>query len=459
MKKEDKNKIMKLKTPINENYAATLVVIKNIIILDNCDNVVHTNIFGNLVVVGKDTKIGDKGLFFPAETRLSDEFLHINNLYRDNTKNKIIDEKGYFEDNGRIRCVKFRGHKSEGLFLPTTSILFAAEAVDVAALPEGTTFDEINSIKICEKYIPRITYTPGTGGSNNSNKRIAKKVSRIIDGQFRFHEDTKALGKNIFKIKPDSLVSITNKLHGSSFITSKILCKKKLGWFSKLLKKFGVPINDTYYDNIWSSRKVIKNDDLNRDYNHFYGEDVWADVSKELSPYLLDGMTIYGEIVGFTKGGRAIQGGYDYGYDAKGQFNKHYGIYIYRITFTTFGGKLIEFSAKQVQDYCRANMLNTVPEFFYGKAGDLVKNIVVGEHGNLEEVFQSQLLETLLTSFNMEKDCDMCLGKVPAEGFVLRIEGLDYDAYKLKSFRFKERETKELDKGTVDIETQESQGG
>jgi hypothetical protein len=445
---------MKLKTPINENYAATIVTIKNLIPLEKCDNVVHTLIFGNLVVVGKDTKVGDRGIFFPIETRLSDEFLYTNNLYRDNTKNCNINEKGYFEDNGRIRCVKFRGHKSEGMFLPATSILFAAEAVDVAALPEGSTFDEINGVKICEKYIPKITYTPGTPGSKNGNQKIAKKVSRIIDGQFRFHEDTKALGKNIFKVKPDSFISITNKLHGSSFITSKILCKKKIGWFPRLLKTLGVPINDTHYDNIWSSRKVIKNDDLGRNYNHFYGEDIWADVSKELAPYLLDGMTIYGEVVGFTRSGRPIQGGYDYGYDPKGQFNTCYGIYIYRITFTTFGGKVFEFSAKQVQDWCKANMLKAVPEFYYVKAGDWLP---VGTAS--EEEWYGELLTKLLTSFNMEKDCDMCKAKVPAEGFVLRIEGLEYEAYKLKSFRFKERETRELDSGTVDIETQESQGG
>jgi hypothetical protein len=64
-----------MKHPKNENYCATIVEVKNIIPLVNCDNVVHTNIFGNLVVVSKDTKVGDVGIFFPPETQISKNFL------------------------------------------------------------------------------------------------------------------------------------------------------------------------------------------------------------------------------------------------------------------------------------------------------------------------------------------------------------------------------------------------
>ena len=51
----------------------------------------------------------------------------------------------------------------------------------------------------------------------------------------------------------------------------------------------------------------------------------------------------------------------------------------------------------------------------------------------------------------------MCVSTVPAEGVVLRIESLDIEAYKHKSFRFKEWESKQLDTGEVDLETQESE--
>jgi hypothetical protein len=72
---------MKLTKPENSNYCATVVEIKNIIPLDNCDNVVQTSIFGLQAIVGKEVKVGDIGVFFPVETQLSEQFCAHNNLY------------------------------------------------------------------------------------------------------------------------------------------------------------------------------------------------------------------------------------------------------------------------------------------------------------------------------------------------------------------------------------------
>lgn len=450
---------MNLKKPINENYAATAVALRTFVKLEGCDNVVHTMLFGNHVVVGKESYFGQRGLFFPTETKLSHEFLHNNNLYRDSTLNKDTTIKGYFEQSGRIKCMKFRGHKSEGFFIPITSLLFIADGVDIAALQDGSVFDEINGVKICEKYVPQMAKTAGSGKSAKITKRAAK-VSRILDNQFRFQPDTAMFGKNVFKFRPETLISVTNKLHGTSFVAGKVLCKKQLTWWEKLLKNmFSVQYLDTNYDLIYSSRKVIKNDALYKDANHYYKEDIWGIVAKYLEPHILNGMTLYGEIVGFTPSGMAIQKGYDYGCQPHAYLVKvaPFKAYIYRITYTSMDGNVYEFSAKQVQDWCKANGLNAVPEYYYGPASGIQKT--TNDEGCIysTEGWQGEFLTTLMMSYNMEKDCELCNNKVPAEGIVLRIEGLDYDAYKLKSFRFREHESKELDKGEVDIETKESE--
>ena len=53
----------------------------------------------------------------------------------------------------------------------------------------------------------------------------------------------------------------------------------------------------------------------------------------------------------------------------------------------------------------------------------------------------------------LEKDCFMCNNNVPEEGVVLRKENLlKCDSLKLKSFRFLEKETKQLDTGESNIE-------
>jgi hypothetical protein len=230
---------------------------------------------------------------------------------------------------------------------------------------------------------------------------------------------------------------------------------------------------------IYSSRKVIKNDDNSKNYNHYYKEDLWKYAANYLKDYMPDGMTIYAEIVGYTPTGELIQKGYDYGYQQRERLSKgfewpsqgdyedyeedvHYGVYIYRITHTNWAGQKYEFSAFQVQEWCKRNGLKAVPLFFYGKAREILSDMI--EDSTTLSVYpmeldkwQAELLEKLSNSYNMEKDCTICKNKVPAEGFVVRVEGLDYDAYKLKSFRFTERETKELDKGEIDIETQQSE--
>ena len=57
---------MKLKKPENINYCVTVSKVSNIIPLDNCDNVVHALIIGNLVIVSKDVQQGYLGLYFPV---------------------------------------------------------------------------------------------------------------------------------------------------------------------------------------------------------------------------------------------------------------------------------------------------------------------------------------------------------------------------------------------------------
>jgi hypothetical protein len=442
-----------MKKPINENYAAIVVEIKTIVQLENCDNVQAAIIFGNQVIVSKDVKIGDVGLYFPLECALSKEYLSNNNLYRKDLKLNInLDDKGgFFDLNGRVRCQAFRGHKSEGLYMPLSSIIFATFNFEAEL---GDCFDELNGIKICSKYVVKQNRTPGTSNANKKGRGKLAKESKLIDNQFRFHDMTGMLYKNLHKIKPNDLISITYKMHGTSGISSKILCKRPLKWYEKVLIKLGVKIIDTEYDYIYSSRKVIKNPNLNPNAQHYYNEDIWGIAHKEVKEFLQDGMTFYYEIVGFLPSGKYIQNQFDYGCkphsnnDTTTEEHEH-EIRIYRITYTNPSGKVFEFSAKQVQDFCRAKGLKAVPQLYYGTAGNLFT------YQNLEnpsdEDWRNEFLAYVKFIYN-EHDCYMCVNKLPEEGCVIRIEGENFEAYKQKSNRFYELETKELDKGEINIE-------
>lgn len=454
---------MKIKIPKNENYCATVVRIKNIVPLINCDNVIATIIMENQVITSKETKIDDIGLFFPVETQLSDKFLKANNLYKHAEKNENQEKKGYFEDNGRVRCVKFRSHASEGLFIPISCLTFIYPPNKQGGyggvwlsdfFKIGEMFDELEGIPICQKYI----ITKNVSGLPGNKKQEKPIESKLIDNQFKFHIDTPKLYAYLDRIHSDDLVSLSYKVHGVSFIISKILCKKSLKWYEKVLKKLNVNIITTQYEGVYSSRNSIRNEGLGK-IPSFHSEDIWRIAYEELQDFLSEGMTIYGEAAGFLPGGGALQKGFDYGCEP----NKH-KLFIYRITYTNPLGKVFEFSAKQVQDFCFKNGLLVVPQLYYGYAKDFT------EHVDLmfaETTFGSkELICTLKKEFDTsdfihrvkelytEKDCFMCSEKVPEEGCVIRIENLGLEVYKCKSTRFLEWETKKLDKGESDIESE-----
>jgi len=73
------------------------------------------------------------------------------------------------------------------------------------------------------------------------------------------------------------------------------------------------------------------------------------------------------------------------------------------------------------------------------------------ENSNWRELMLMDLQE----KYN-EKDCYMCVNKVPEEGIILRIEHLEeYEAYKLKSKRFTLMESELQEQEETNIEDEQ----
>jgi hypothetical protein len=176
---------------------------------------------------------------------------------------------------------------------------------------------------------------------------------------------------------------------------------------------------------------------------HFYSDDIWGMANERIKDLLIDGMSIYAEIVGFLPNGESIQKDYAYGC-APNTFD----IYVYRITFTNVSGNVFEFSPQQVRQWCIEHGIKHVPKLFYGEAW---KYDTYPDSYNHDLSLGDNIINAIRERY-LEKDCHMCRNVVPAEGIVLRREGSWFEAYKLKSFRFLERETKMLDKGDSNIE-------
>jgi hypothetical protein len=448
--------VSKLQAPKNPNYAATVVELKSFTQLAGADRIQGALIFGNHVIVSKEAKAGDIGLFFPVETQLDKEFLGANNLYRKPEHGNVDPEqKGFFEEHGRIKCMKFRGHKSEGLFMPISCLQYIADVDFKAsgnptqfAVKTGDTFDTIGDHTICRKYVPKRNKVGGNGqGKPGHSKARISLQDQIVPNQFRFHTDTENLRRNIHKIQPNDYISISDKFHGTSVVISKVLTIRELSWFERLLQRFGVAIKTEEYGFVYSSRKVVKAvNGVEKHKDHYYSSDIWGVVAREVEDKLPLGYTIYGEIVGYTPEGSPIQGEYTYGCLVGG-----HRFLLYRVTATNTTGNVIELSWHQMKEFAAKVGIETVPEMWYGKASDLV--LMYSEDG-----WSQDLLKTLEGRWVKDGMCPHNGNKVPAEGVVVRVDRLDHaDAFKLKNFKFLERESKSLDKGEVDVETQEAE--
>lgn len=456
------------------NYACQVIKLPPKQVVNGLDKLVKVTHQGNDVLVGKDTDENSLYLFFPAECAISGAYLAYNNEFRESTLNFDRSAKGYFEPTGRVKTIKFKGIISTGYIAPRASLLQVVHHEAVEKLKVGDEFTTINGFELCKKY--KITRTQGSGekGESRYNKKL-KRFDKLVPNQFRFHVNTPQLAKCLGNFKPDDQIVITSKWHGTSAVFSNVLIKKELTWKEKVAKFFGVNVVDTKYDNLYSSRSVIKNQYINKEATPgYYNEDIWGVVNKELAGKIEQGVTIYGEIVGYLPSGKAIQKDYDYGCDQISSLVPNarvigigeHKFVIYRITYTKPDGNTIEFSWSQIKEYAKKYSLETVKELYLGRAYDLAQEFLnqpyfsqVRDAIALEDAtryWQGNFLN-LLSNVYLEKDCQYCKNKVPAEGIVIRKDDLSsYEAYKLKSKRFLEKETKELDKGEINIEDEET---
>lgn len=179
--------------------------------------------------------------------------------------------------------------------------------------------------------------------------------------------------------------------------------------------------------------------------NHFYDSDVWKIVADKIFPSLAKGISVTGEIVGFTPTGAPIQKYYDYGC-TPGNLD----FYIFKVTYTSVCGNVYTFNHRETVDFCNKFGFKMPETYYYGKAKDHFPELDTTQHWH--DNFLEKMIETYL-----EKKCSLCINDVWSEGVVVRKEvPFEWDAFKLKSFNFLLKEGELLDSGEVDMETAES---
>lgn len=185
------------------NYQAIIAKIDKVITIPNANTIQEGKVLGESVIISNELQEGFVGVYFCAGTQLQSEYCIQNNLYRDSEKNSDKTKTGFFDDNRRVRAQPFMKVKSEGYFAPLESL--SNIGIDISKLRVGDSFEEIQGISVCKKYInPKAR-------KENTNKKLKKK--RDVPN-FTEHVDTSQYKYKKQNIEEGDLISIQSKIHG-----------------------------------------------------------------------------------------------------------------------------------------------------------------------------------------------------------------------------------------------------
>lgn len=386
----------------------------------NADRLLLGDVLGNTVVVSKDTVDESVGVYFPPDGILSPSFLQANNLYN---KSAILalglpepPSYGFFDAHGRVRAQKFRGEKSEGIWLPLSSL--GAGQGDVDKFEEGYQFDHWGGVRICEKWTTQKKQSGAPNQSRNVRKgEVVGFPKHLETEQWRYCKDQIPVG---------SILTITEKLHGTSHRFGLVKVQRRWWEFWKRNR----------WERFDGSRNVILTAHSGR--TSFYGTDQFRFNATQLSGVLRKGEVVFGEIVGWVNNDTPIMPPGKVEKKELQEIYEQYGpvmhwsygckegeakFYIYRIVQFNEDGEGVELSWPQVQRRAQQLGFSTPKHIMTGSwmaekdAQEILSSIVerATEGESLENQFQIR------------------------EGVVVRVDTPDGHTYYLKnkSFAFK----------------------
>lgn len=440
-------------------YSAFVTRIKNLRKHTNADRLMCGECFGNTVIVGLDTQPNELGVYFPVDGKLGVEFAQKHDLLRRKDENGNP-AGGYLDPEKRnIKALTLRGEKSDGLFMPLSSL---ADFTDISELKEGDTITVLNGVTICEKYIPNKSRRGGYPSDGNHTRKRKDPVSPL----FMEHADTEQLAYNLAAFHNGDQIEITLKMHGTSQRTGYLPTLKgyKRTLLDKLCKRPGNPVYDWGY--VSGTRRVVL-DDFEGGY---YGSNAFREQhSKLFEGRLHKGETVYYEVVGFTHDGTPIMSSCDNKKIGSKEFTKQYGdttvfsygcspghlgglisdkeivnneavvypisdIYVYRMTMTNEDGDVVEYTPDYMRYRCEQMGVKCVPVFYKGYIPDYF--CLSDDVGSLQAVDAG--------SYAMQKAEEFYDGADPVgkshirEGVVVRIVNRPkFTAFKHKNFSFK----------------------
>lgn len=405
----------------------------------NADKLNLATCVGSQIVVDLEQSEGAIGIFFMADLELSHDFCLNNNLYNNSALQKLglslSDHPGFFDYKRRVRAQSFRGEKSEGIWLPLSSLEWAG---NISLLKEGDTFTEFSGHEICQKYI-----SPATRralGHQNQQKTGRRELK-----QFPKHDVTKQLRFVINDIPEDAVIYLTEKLHGTQGRYCHVQDEEPLPKWKQLLNTYVFRAGYfqptfTYKHFNGSKNVILERSDARASW---YGTDDFRyNVTKDLQ--LRKGEVIYFEIVGWVNETSPIMPPHQVDKKSLPDVYKLYGdvinysygcpagehrMYVYKIMLVNEDGHGVDLSWPQVKQRCKELGLAHVPELM-GPLG----------YAQLESEPQQMLPDAMLHRYveSLVSGPSTLNSAQIREGVVVRVESALGTMYlKEKSFSFK----------------------
>lgn len=512
------NTLLTASADMKKEYCAKIVRIGAMHPIEGADRLVQTFVDGNSIVVPKGLyQQGEAVVYCSNETQINRNFLAANNqfalsarqlnanhreveaLLAEGREEEARRHVGFFGKQGRVKLIRLRGCPSYGCIFKSEQLARWNSKVQNINLEEYLVedengyehpyrFDTVDGRLFVQAYLPRTGKRQRRGISSKFNRRLLR-FDRLIPGQFVYHYETDTLNGNMWRFKPDTMVTISLKMHGTSVCLANVLTKVpvKLSIAARIHnrrladRRYAVGSRQTRfpwqrseqerqlqqleqqsiqpyrlaYGPVWSSRGVVKNRYINPGVSQgFYPIDIWSLYGELLQPFIPEGFTVYGEICGYLDGlERMVMKDYDYGCAPGESF-----LMPYRITQTDREGKKTEWSVQQVKEWTESLLrhpelqgrLRPINVLYHGTLGDLYPTL------DRSHFWHEAVLEALkndTTHFGMEQREPLCHHQVPREGICIRIDG-DHtpQCFKLKTNAFFHRETKLIDQGIIDYD-------
>lgn len=433
---------------MSDNYSAKIIKVKTVPHPDPETLRLQIAIWNGLeFLVGIDVLDGLM-ILFPAGCQIDETYCKQNDLVKVKHEDGTT-SGGMLEENRRVKALKLRGVRSEGLLMPLSSLDYLG---DTSKLSDGDVLKDFNGVELAKRFYPK-HYKAPSGPS---------KKKPVVCEVFFEHADTANFRHNVRHVKNGSLLSYTLKMHGTSGRTgllpvTKTVPAPKLKWWQTLLKKRPEATTETSYELLTGSRRTVITEESNGGY---YGtNDFRIQASERLRHCVGKNETWYYEIVGWLPGTESpIMNPVSSKVLKDKAFTKQYGdritykygcpvgtfdVYVYRITVTNEDGLVYDLPWNVVKAKCWGADVKHVPDVTSPEIFEhfLIESEVVLDDGTVKKfkTVDSFVYDELLKFVDQFVDGpDLIDSSHPREGVVVRVDGPSgkTDFMKCKSLNF-----------------------